>query len=70
MALTTTQRLQACDLLILELLVMDDRFAELHELARQTGYTKISGRITALRQEIRTTTTTISGKKAAIKDHP
>lgn len=65
MALDKTQRLRACDLLILELLVMEDRLKELTGLAQETGFTSINGQLKSLRTQVHKFTESISGKKAA-----
>ena len=65
MALDKNQRLRACDLLILELLVMEDRLKELTGLAQETGFTSINGQLKSLRAQVHKFTESISGKKAA-----
>lgn len=67
MALTPLQRHQALDLLILELVVMEDRLQELQEVAKRTGFTSINGSLKALKNQAEAVHLKISGRKARME---
>jgi hypothetical protein len=66
MTLTSLQRAQACDLLRLELIVLEDRLRELHATAEQTGFTRVPGRLAALRGHVEQVRQLIDKKRGVL----